>query len=138
MVELGIFWLGCFILFNIEPGASESVIPEISLESDSAPVQDDVNYFAWGLMLLGGAILLTSMALSIYYTGDISSAFYNSGVPEIVISSDSLNIQTSSLGVSGPLTLSEYEVLQRTLENKALLDNLSISPIGDLWVSPWE
>jgi len=89
-------------------------------------------------MLLGGAILLTSMALSIYYTGDISSAFYNSGVPEIVISSDSLNIQTSSLGISGPLTLSEYEVLQRTLENKALLDNLSISPIGDLWVSPWE
>jgi hypothetical protein len=128
--------LGCFILFNIEPSAGGSVIPEISLESDPAPSQSDVNYFAWGLMLLGGAILLTSMALSIYYTGDISSAFYNSGVPEIVISSDSLNIQTSSLGVSGPLTLSEYEVLQRTLENKALLDNLSISPIGDLWVSP--
>jgi hypothetical protein len=28
-------------------------------------------------------------------------------------------------------------LVQIRMENQALLDNLAISPIGDLWISPW-
>jgi hypothetical protein len=47
------------------------------------------------------------------------------GVPEIVVTE-------SNLGIQGPMTLDEYTALQRAMENQALLDNLAISPIGDL------
>ena len=50
------------------------------------------------------------------------------GVPEILV---------TDYSVQGPMTLAEYDALQRALENQALLDNLAISPIGDLWISPW-
>jgi hypothetical protein len=73
-------------------------------------------------MVSGVAILLTSIGISYLAFGQIWPAF-GYPIPTII--------------VEGPLSLDEYEVLQRHLENQALLDNLSISPIGDLWVSPW-
>jgi len=43
---------------------------------------------------------------------------------------------TPSLIITGPMSIHEIESIQRTLEDQALLDNLAISPIGDLWISP--
>jgi len=38
--------------------------------------------------------------------------------------------------IQGPITIEEIEKLHRELSYQAWLDNLAISPIGDLWVSP--
>jgi len=38
--------------------------------------------------------------------------------------------------VTGPLSASSLSLVQIRLENQALMDNLAISPIGDLWISP--
>jgi len=35
--------------------------------------------------------------------------------------------------ITGPLSIDQLGFLQIQLENRALLDNLAISPIGDLW-----
>ena len=45
--------------------------------------------------------------------------------------------ETPLISVTGPLTQRQYEVLQETLANQALIDNLAISPIGDLWILPF-
>jgi len=42
-----------------------------------------------------------------------------------------------SQGYSGPLTSEEMLDLKAKLSVQALADNLAISPIGDLWQSPW-
>jgi preprotein translocase subunit SecY len=42
-----------------------------------------------------------------------------------------------SQGYSGPLTSVEMVELKSKLAVQALADNLAISPIGDLWQSPW-
>jgi hypothetical protein len=39
--------------------------------------------------------------------------------------------------IVGPLSIDQLGFLQVQLENRALLDNLAISPIGDLWIDPW-
>lgn len=39
--------------------------------------------------------------------------------------------------ITGPMTESEYEWLQETLAYNAWLDNLAISPIGELWRLPF-
>jgi hypothetical protein len=40
--------------------------------------------------------------------------------------------ETPLISVTGPFTQHQYESLQETLANQALIDNLAISPIGDL------
>jgi hypothetical protein len=39
--------------------------------------------------------------------------------------------------IHGPLSLQDYRSLQQDLVVDALLENLAISPIGDLWINPW-
>lgn len=39
--------------------------------------------------------------------------------------------------VEGPLTLHEWQNLKNSLAYEAWLANLTISPIGDLWVHPF-
>jgi hypothetical protein len=48
-----------------------------------------------------------------------------------------LGIYESEIPLQGPLSIDELSLLQVSLENRALLDNLAISPIGDLWKDPW-
>jgi len=45
--------------------------------------------------------------------------------------------ETPLISVTGPFTQQQYESLQETLANQALIDNLAISPIGDLWILPF-
>jgi hypothetical protein len=42
------------------------------------------------------------------------------------------NVTVGSVMVSGPLSASSMSLVQIRMENQALLDNLAISPIGDL------
>jgi hypothetical protein len=90
-------------------------------------------------MAVGLAIILGSISLSLWMTGSIWPAIIPGYELETILPIINVPdmIQGHSLGISGPLTLDEYQVLQRALETQALLDNLSISPIGDLWISPW-
>jgi hypothetical protein len=48
-----------------------------------------------------------------------------------------LEEETPLINITGPLTQDQYESLQETLTNQALIDNLAISPIGDLWILPF-
>lgn len=48
-----------------------------------------------------------------------------------------LRQEPMDLPISGPMTESEYEWLQDTLAYQAWLDNLSLSPIGELWALPF-
>jgi len=41
-------------------------------------------------------------------------------------------VMAGNVMVSGPLSASSLSLVQIRLENQALLDNLAISPIGDL------
>lgn len=41
------------------------------------------------------------------------------------------------LGIQGPMTEHQLSEVNLYLANQALLENLMISPIGDLWVDPW-
>jgi len=92
----------------------------------------------WG-MVVGLAIILGSISISLWMTGSIWPAIIPGYEWETILPIINVSdmIQGHNLGISGPLTLEEYQVLQRALETQALLDNLSVSPIGDLWISPW-
>lgn len=48
-----------------------------------------------------------------------------------------LGIYEEEVPLNGPLSIEQLGLLQVELENRALLDNLAISPIGDLWIDPW-
>jgi hypothetical protein len=53
------------------------------------------------------------------------------------VSSSHTDVLTRRLSeIHGPLSLQDYRALQRDLVVDALLENLAISPIGDLWVTP--
>jgi hypothetical protein len=39
--------------------------------------------------------------------------------------------------VYGPMTQQQMDIVKWEMSNQALLDNLTISPIGDLWIFPW-
>jgi len=84
-------------------------------------------------MGLGMFLFLCTIGLNYFLTGFYiptgSSQPLGNSSPAITYES---MIQGHHLGVQGPLTLEEYGVLTRTLETQALIDNLAISPIGDL------
>jgi hypothetical protein len=92
-------------------------------------------------MIACGAILVTGSIFMSYYLGE---PFAWLGIYEEVLPTPSITIQTTGLQeigdtvmagsvmVSGPLSTSSLSLVQIQLENKALLDNLAISPIGDL------
>lgn len=77
-----------------------------------------------GLILIGlGVSLLLSLALVAWVNNEPLSSL-NPFLPWMEIRPTSENV--------GPLSLNQLNVLQVQLENRALLDNLAISPIGDL------
>jgi hypothetical protein len=60
-----------------------------------------------------------------------------SPVPNITIQTTGIqeigdSVMAGNVMVSGPLSASSLSLVQIRLENQALLDNLAISPIGDL------
>jgi hypothetical protein len=94
-----------------------------------------------GALMLSGSIFLS------YYYGHpwawigIFESEINSN-PNITIQTSGLqeigdNVVAGSVMISGPLSASAMSIVQIRLENQALLDNLAISPIGDLWINPW-
>jgi len=105
-----------------------------------------VNWLAIGLMSAGAILLSGSIILS-YYHGHpwawlgILEEEVNP-VPNITIQTTGIqeigdSVMAGNVMVSGPLSASSLSLVQIRLENQALLDNLAISPIGDLWISPW-
>jgi hypothetical protein len=83
---------------------------------------------------LGCLYILVACWESYRLTGHIAPAFDWS----LTVPSSHTDVVTRRLSeIHGPLTLQDYRALQRDLVVDALLENLAISPIGDLWVSPW-
>lgn len=126
-------------LYDIK--STESALPLELLEDKGRS-----NILAIALITAGALLLSGSIFLS-YYQGHPWAWI---GILESEVSSNpSITIQTSGLQeigdtvmagsvmVSGPLSASSLSLVQIRLENQALLDNLAISPIGDLWITPW-
>jgi hypothetical protein len=123
LVELLVFsGMILFILEVSKPMVSEPTVTIlVTSKNDVPPIH------LW-LGSMGLGILIAVGIYSLYNYGSLWPMI--EGVPEIIVTE-------SNLGIQGPMTLDEYTALQRAMENQALLDNLAISPIGDLWVSPW-
>jgi hypothetical protein len=88
--------------------------------------------YGYWLMGLGSALILASGLVTWIMTGSILPAWWP---PDIAPHTDVLVRRLSE--VQGPLTLQEYRALQSDMVTDALLENLAISPIGELWRSPW-
>lgn len=136
LIELGLFTLLIVLISLVSEPDPESLfgIPEEILD---IPESQSPSFGLW-LMGLGILMFLCTIGLNYYLTGFYipSGSSQPLGSSSPVISYESM-IQGHHLGVQGPLTLEEYGVLTRTLETQALIDNLAISPIGDLWSSSW-
>jgi len=105
-----------------------------------------VNWLAIGLMSAGAILLSGSIILSYYHghpwawLGILEEEI--NPIPNITIQTTGIQeigdtVMAGNVMVSGPLSASSLSLVQIRLENQALLDNLAISPIGDLWISPW-
>ena len=101
-----------FIIANVRktiPPILETIPPILETESTN------YSWYLTGIIILGVVVI----------TVCISQKYYN---PIKETSLDSIN---------GPLTQLQYENIQQELANQALIDNLAISPIGDLWIMPF-
>jgi len=148
--------IGTFLVLELlhgKPSDSVGSIPFlydiISVESE-LPIElqgerENSNLIAIFLISAGALLLSGSIFLS-YYHGHPWAWL---GIMESEVSSNpSITIPTTgfqeigdtvmagSVMVSGPLSASSLSLIQIRLENQALMDNLAISPIGDLWISP--
>lgn len=93
-------------------------------------------------MMVAGALLITGSIIMSYYQGHPWAwlGIYETeitSVPDITIQTTGLQeigdtVMAGDVMVSGPLSASSLSLIQIRLENQALLDNLAISPIGDL------
>lgn len=147
--------IGTFIVLELLHGKSENLssLPfhydilshETIKPLELLDVEKHGNILAIALFTAGALLLSGSIFLS-YYHGHPWAWL---GIMESEVSSNPvITIQTTgfqeigdsvmagSVMVSGPLSASSLSLVQIRLENQALMDNLAISPIGDLWISP--
>jgi hypothetical protein len=117
-----------------------------TLEISRVVNQTSVNWLAIGLLSAGALLLSGSIFLSYYHghpwawLGILEEEM--TSTPDITIQTTGIqeigdSVMAGNIMVSGPLSASSLSLVQIRLENQALLDNLAISPIGDLWISPW-
>jgi len=155
-VDFLVVAIGTFLVLELLHGKSDSLgsLPfhydilshETIKPLELLDVEGHSNILAIALFTAGALLLSGSIFLS-YYHGHPWAWL---GIMESEVSSNpSITIQTTgfqeigdsvmagSVMVSGPLSAGSLSLVQIRLENQALMDNLAISPIGDLWISPW-
>lgn len=135
LVELGIFMIMIYILCIISEPRPVEVPSPLYVEDREPTIQSNFGLYVMGVSVF---ILMCTFGISYYYTGSYESAIIPGYSLDIVSPNELVTdmIRGHSLGVQGPMTLSEYNIVQTMLESQALLDNLAISPIGDLWITP--
>jgi hypothetical protein len=95
--------------------------------------------FGTGVLILGLTGIVSIIKGQFY---DLSWYFLSTASPEILnepIINPPLQLDTVMVGtmrVSGPISSNSLQLIQFHLENNALLENLAISPIGNLWEIP--
>jgi len=140
-----------FLNQNSAEGIAPFLYNSIVEESELLPpvefgIESTANYIALGL-ISSGLLLITGSIIMSYYQGHPWAwlGIYETEIPQlpdITIQTTGLqeigeSVMAGSVMVTGPLSASSLSLVQIRLENQALLDNLAISPIGDLWISPW-
>lgn len=128
---MGHLYTDSHLLYDWEPVIFDDEFIEDDIE-DEEIVRFNLNLY----LLIGSGIILLLCLLFDLYMGNFSFIFQNivdNGVP--IITEDP--ILRYELGLPGPLSLPQLEALQNHLEVRAWEANLALSPIGDLWISPW-
>lgn len=125
----------------IERSFTFQSIPKISIKLYLNEIMDQINIviFAIFLLALGGAEIIAEATPPIIV--EDSSNGPAPFVTLVIIIITILMVITKpeeSLPILGPMTESEYDWLQDTLAYQAWLENLSLSPIGELWKLPFE
>lgn len=118
-------------LAGVVPEVEEVILPSEVLQSTSEGTGDQ------SLLVLGLVIVLVSLALMLYwdrFTLSQVAAGLGDGDSQLIVEDPILRYQ---LGIQGPLMPADLQRVQVYLDSQALLDNLALSPIGDLWVDPW-
>jgi hypothetical protein len=136
----------------LEEGPKDGIAPVIAsisrsylvVENNGLEVYGNPNYFALGLLALGATLLLGTVVVSIYKGQfyDLSWFFITRDNPEILITPPPVpalqldTVMVGSMRISGPISSHSLDLVKFHLENRALLENLDISPISALWELP--
>jgi len=102
--------------------------------------QANIIIFSYAVLLIGGAgatAETTPLEVTTESTSQGIAPFITCVVLILTILIVMRQSEVKDLPISGPMTESEYEWLQDTLAYQAWLDNLSLSPIGELWKLPF-
>jgi hypothetical protein len=115
---------------NLKTAIPAEVIPTSNYPMDEIPSPPDSPLL----------VIVVSSLMIIFVLTVITRSLWQLDSTEIppCFETNNLNAATRvSLNIQGPISELELVQVERFLYNQALIENLSISPIGDLWVDPW-